>query len=156
MFLPFFVQALPVVAQGPQVASASAAQGTIAWEEDASIVSREGYASLIWRPVDGAIDYSVRDQRDVEVYQGPFTQAFVSGLPDGEHAFAVIAFDASGSEIARTSQPKIVAVDHWPLLQSLVLFGIGLVVSVAMTVVIVRGATSVKRQQMNSRSEVME
>lgn len=126
----------------------------ISWDQDLSVISREGYASLTWKPVDAAVSYSVRDQRDVEVYQGPFTQAFVSGLPDGTHTFDVLAMDATGLQIAATSESVAVNVKHWPLVQALILFGVGLVVSLVMAVVIVRGAISTKREQVSSTAEV--
>ena len=154
LFLSFFVQAQPVVAQRPQAENAGLRNTFVAWDQELSVISREGYASLTWKPVDGAVSYSVRDQRDVEVYQGPFAQAFASGLPNGKHTFDVVAFDVSGLPIASTSESVTIDVKHWPLMQALLLFGMGLLVSLAMAIVLVLSAVVTKREQGSSTAEV--
>ena len=103
-------------------------------------VSRAGYVTVIWSEYPGAWSYRLVNREQTELYRGAFTQAFVSGLPDGRYAFTVMALDRSGKVLAETEEPFTVSVEHWPLSQAWLLFGTGLIVFVCLVLVIVRGA----------------
>lgn len=66
--------------------------------------------------------------------------AFVSGLPDGEYRFAVSVIDADGNIELRSSEPAILRVEHWSLIQALSLFAIGSIVFLTLVGVIVYGS----------------
>lgn len=94
--------------------------------------------------------YQVTDDQDRQSYQGPFTQAFVSGLSDGEFAFNVTALNADGDVIANSSQPAQLTVRHWSLTQAIALMSVGFVVFVSVVVVIIRGWLSSAPQKPNA------
>lgn len=100
---------------------------------------REGYVTLDWNAVEAATEYSVTDERSVEVFRGATPQAFVSGLPDGQHAFTVAALDGQGQVLAQSPTPATVTVQHWPLSVALSLFFCGFVVLVAVISVLIWG-----------------
>jgi hypothetical protein len=105
---------------------------------------REGYVTLEWNGVDAAQTYSVSDERSIEVFRGGTPQAFISGLPNGEHLFTVTAIDGSGLVIARSTKPATVLVEHWSLGFALSLFACGLVVLAALIGVLVWGTRTEK------------
>ncbi|KAA5539075.1 hypothetical protein FYK55_25390 [Roseiconus nitratireducens] len=100
----------------------------------------EGYLTLTWNELNSAAEYSVRQDSGLEVYRGPLPEAFVSGLPDGTYQFTVDALDTQGQVIARSAQPAVVEVVHWPLRMALALFFGGLVIFLLLIAVIIRGA----------------
>ncbi len=104
---------------------------------------REGHVTLDWNPIDAAEVYSVTDERSVEVFRGATPQAFVSGLPNGEHVFTVAAIDGQGQVLAQSPVPATVTVQHWPLSVALGLFACGFVVLVAVISVLVWGTRNV-------------
>ncbi len=101
---------------------------------------REGYVSLEWNPVDSAVEYVVSGSNGEVPYRGAFPQAFVSGLSDGDYTYAVAAFDDRGQQIATSEIPATVVVEHWPVWQAALLFGIGLVVFLVVIALILRGS----------------
>jgi len=101
---------------------------------------REGHVTLRWKRLESVVGYEVIDSEGRVVYQGVAGEAFLSGLPDGEHPFRIRGIDADGQVIAEATTPILVVVKHWPLSQAIVLFLIGLFVVVAMMAVILRGA----------------
>ena len=100
---------------------------------------REGHVTLRWERREGVAGYEVLDQDGRMIYQGVASEAFLSGLPDGEHQFVVRGIDSEGRTIAQADAPIVVEVKHWPLAQALVLFVIGLVVVLSVMGVILRG-----------------
>ncbi|QDV83619.1 hypothetical protein TBK1r_25610 [Stieleria magnilauensis] len=101
-------------------------------------VLREGYFTLEWSAVDGAVSYRVRDRADEIVYQGVATKSFQSGLSDGVYRYRVEAIGDDGQVLA-TSEPAVATVKHWGLFPSLGLFAIGAVVVSGIVFVILRG-----------------
>ncbi|PAY20499.1 hypothetical protein CKO51_05450 [Rhodopirellula sp. SM50] len=101
-------------------------------------VSREGYFTLEWSAVDGAVLYRVRDRADEIAYQGVATKSFQSGLSDGVYRYRVEAIGDDGQVLA-TSEPAVATVKHWGLFPSLGLFAIGAVVVSGIVFVIMRG-----------------
>ena len=130
LFTP--LQAQPVSADGPS--------DEIAFSQTEFSSVREGYVSLSWNALDRAVEYVVSDSDGDIPYRGAFTQAFVSGLSDGEYRYTVAAFDESGRQIATSRLPAKVVVEHWPLWQALMLFGIGLFVFLIIIALILRGS----------------
>ncbi len=102
-------------------------------------VAREGYVTLKWSAINGATGYRVIGADSDPVYDGHFTQAFLSGLSDGTYEYRVQAIASDGS-IITTSTPTKVTVHHWSLQQALVLFGIGMIVVFCVVLVIYCGA----------------
>lgn len=100
---------------------------------------REGYVTLDWNKVDSAAFYSVTDKDSTEVFHGTFPQAFISGLPDGDHRFNVAAFDGKGELIASSTTAATVSVQHWSLGLAMSLFGCGLIVLLAVIGVLIWG-----------------
>ncbi len=101
---------------------------------------REGHVTLRWQPLEIADGYEVLDADGRVVFQGVASEAFLSGLPDGEHSFQVRGSDAQGTVVARADRPIVVVVKHWPLSQAIVLFVVGLIVVLAVMSVLLRGA----------------
>ncbi|WP_182871303.1 hypothetical protein [Stieleria mannarensis] len=102
--------------------------------------SREGYFTLEWSAVDGAVLYRVRDDANEIAYEGVATKSFQSGLSDGSYRYRVEAIGEDGQTIA-TSGEAIATVKHWGLAPSLTLFAIGAVVVAGIVFVILRGRT---------------
>lgn len=126
-------------------ASSGTAQGedvALAFESDLHEGVREGYVTLKWNTVSGADRYRVVSSDAKTVYEGQVNQAFLSGLSDGTFEYRVQAISSAGSTIA-TSPPTTVVVAHWSLPQAVVLFGIGLIVMLAVVVVLIRGSRGV-------------
>ncbi len=101
---------------------------------------REGHVTLRWQRLEIAAGYEVLDEDGRVVYQGVAGEAFLSGLPDGEHSFLVHGIDAEGTVVARAEEPIVVVVKHWPLSQAIALFIVGLIVVLAVMGVLLRGA----------------
>lgn len=101
---------------------------------------REGHVLLQWENVPQASSYEVRDPEGRVFYQGVASEAFLSGLPDGEHRYTVRGLDDEGVWVAQSEQPIVVTVTHWPLLPALALFAVGCVVVICIMSVIIRGA----------------
>ncbi|QEG39206.1 hypothetical protein [Roseimaritima ulvae] len=112
---------------------------------------REGHVTLDWTAVDAATVYSVTDERNVEVFRGTTPQAFVSGLPDGQHVFTVAAMDGQGQVLVQSPTPAVVTVKHWSLGMALSLFVCGFVVLLAVVGVLVLGTRNAR-----SRSDASE
>jgi hypothetical protein len=101
---------------------------------------REGHVTLRWQRLEIAAGYEVLDADGRVVYQGVASEAFLSGLPDGEHSFVVRGIDAEGAVVARADEPIVVVVKHWPLSQAIALFVVGLIVVLSVMIVLLRGA----------------
>lgn len=101
---------------------------------------REGHVLLQWENVPQASSYEVRDPEGRVFYQGVASEAFLSGLPDGEHRYTVRGLDDEGVWVAQSEQPIVVTVTHWPLLPALALFAVGCIVVICIMSVIIRGA----------------
>ena len=117
---------------------------TLAFVEPQLGVSREGYFTLEWSAVDGAVLYRIRDRTDEIAYQGVATKSFQSGLSDGVYRYHVEAIGDDGQVLA-TSEPAVATVKHWGLFPSLGLFAIGAVVVSGIVFVILRGRWIEKR-----------
>ncbi|WP_236620893.1 hypothetical protein [Rhodopirellula sallentina] len=102
---------------------------------------REGYQALQWNEIEGASRYQVLDADGYSYYDGTLTEAFISGLPDGEHTFEIQAFSADNVLVGVTDQPAVIEVHHWPMSQAWASFAVGLVVFLAMIGLIIVGAT---------------
>jgi hypothetical protein len=126
------------VADSPRVARSVIAE--IGWTQSRFDSVREGYQSLKWSNVAGASEYQVLDADGSTYYQGNLNEAFISGLPDGEHAFHVYALSPDGALIGVSDTPAVMIVNHWPLSQAVALFSVGLIVVIAMMLAIVIGA----------------
>lgn len=100
---------------------------------------REGYVTLSWNVKPQASEYQLISSDGQTVYRGALPQAFVSGLADGSHTYDVVALDAKGEVIARSSVSAVVQVQHWSLGLAGLLFACGLVVFVAIVALIVLG-----------------
>ncbi|MDV6034422.1 MAG: hypothetical protein F9B45_30885 [Phycisphaera sp. RhM] len=111
---------------------------TLAFVEPQLGVSREGYFTLEWSAVDGAVSYRVRDRADEIAYLGVATKSFQSGLSDGVYQYRVEAIGDDGQVLA-TSEPAVATVKHWGLFPSLGLFAVGAVVVSGIVFVILRG-----------------
>ncbi|MCA9185297.1 MAG: hypothetical protein R3E01_05770 [Pirellulaceae bacterium] len=149
------LQVLPVFGQDPSVGKApddtplvntlpdkvSARLLDLAFIGESPIHSDAGHATLRWEPVPASGSYRIVEANDSDAvyYEGSQTQAFLSGLENGEYAFHVLAHDTSQRQIARSQKAIVVQVSHYSLSQALLLFAIGLVVVVIMLGVIVRG-----------------
>lgn len=111
--------------------------------------------TLQWNAVREASAYElVRSDLEAPIYSGPFTQAFVSGMPDGQYSFDVRALAPSGETLAESTRPARVRVDHWPLGLVAALFGVGLIAAVSVIVVIIRGAWTGRNSKMDGSAEV--
>lgn len=102
---------------------------------------REGYQTIRWEPLERATRYDVVDVDGLQFYSGDQNEAFLSGLPDGEHAFTVHAFGNDGTLIGSSRTPVVIEVQHWPIEQAWALLALGAVVFVVMIGMIVVGAT---------------
>ncbi|TWT93505.1 hypothetical protein Pla100_40230 [Neorhodopirellula pilleata] len=106
----------------------------IVWTRSRFENVREGYQSLTWEPlpIEADVTYEVVDESDNVFYRGGLPEAFISGLPDGEHTFEVRAWttNAYGDVvlIAASDTPAVVLVDHWPMSQAWILLGVGAIV----------------------------
>lgn len=149
--LAFFwlVQAAPAAAQNPPRDGVAELPFVTTELEDSS----EGYLTLEWpaygsASVDGeaaeaqggeAVTYRVRDEDGLVYYRGAVPKAFISGLPDGRHAFMLSVLDSEGQVVATSPQPAVVTVEHWSLWLAGTMFAIGFVVVSCLIGVIVWG-----------------
>lgn len=97
---------------------------------------RAGHQTLYWSEIDVAAGYELRDDEGRLVYRGFLPQAFVSGLPDGQHRFVAVAVGEDGEVLARSEQGVIVTILHWNLTLALTLASVGAAVVAAMVVVL--------------------
>ncbi|WP_146534331.1 hypothetical protein [Rubripirellula reticaptiva] len=86
---------------------------------------------MTWNEVIGATRYQVRDSKGVSFYDGILPEAFISGLPDGQHSFSVKAYSDDGGLVGASQTAAVITVDHWSMTQAWVCFGVGLVVVLA-------------------------
>ena len=114
----------------------------LAFEQVSFQQMREGYFTLRWNPIAGAIRYEVVDQNNVVMLSGSTIEAFLSGLEDGEYRYRVRAFDASGTLLAESSQTADVQVEHWSMRLVSTLFAIGFIVVLAVAMVLIVGTKS--------------
>lgn len=138
----FLNRPMPGSAQG--VAGSNPAK--VVWDQSRFDDVDAGYQSLQWNPIENAVRYEVVDGNGDLYYEGGMNEAFVSGLPDGEHLFDVRAFAADGTVIGVSEIPAVVMVDHWPLSWALVLLAIGALVFVAMVLAITIGSVRASRE----------
>lgn len=129
-----------VVGQGTADGQSGAREQPLRFRTTTGDIARAGNASLTWWPHPEADAYRLRDEDRNLLYQGRFTRAFVSGLPDGEQRFWVSAIDAQGNEIAQGPEPAVVVVQHWPAELAWGLFAIGAVVVGCLVAVLIAGA----------------
>ncbi|MCM2371506.1 hypothetical protein [Aporhodopirellula aestuarii] len=113
---------------------------------------REGYQSLQWNEIEGANRYQVLDSDGNSYYEGGLPEAFISGLPDGEHTFVVQAFSVDEVLVGVTGQPAVIVVNHWPMSQAWASFGVGLIVFLAMIGLIGVGALRASKVTETSRA----
>lgn len=106
---------------------------------------REGYQSLKWNDVPAVGRYQLRNADGVTFYDGIQAEAFVSGLPDGQHSFVVHAFSVDDVLIGVSETPAVIVVNHWSMTQAWTCFGIGALVSGAIIGCIVAGTKRVSR-----------
>lgn len=99
----------------------------------------EGHTTLIWREAPQAEGYRIVDDAGHVFYEGRFTKAFISGLPDGEHTFRVIAVDRFGQVMGTGPEPLVVTVRHWDLKLAWGLFGLGAAVMASLVAVLCLG-----------------
>ncbi len=118
----------------------------IRWIQSRFDESREGYQSLRWHAVENVGWYQVIDSNGLSYYDGKLNEAFVSGLPDGEHAFEVQAFSTFGELIGASRVPAVIAVNHWPLSQAIALLIVGLIIFLTMVAAIVIGSLRASRE----------
>lgn len=102
--------------------------------------SQEGHVTLVWTPDPEADGYRVTNQSGHVMYEGRIRQAFLSGMLDGVHEFRVASVNAEGEVIREGPQPVTVTVEHWSLVLTWTLFGVGAVVMLALVAVLVIGA----------------
>ena len=100
---------------------------------------RAGHAALAWEAYPGAAAYRVVDASDMVFYEGRMSEAFISGLPDGDHVFRLQALNAAGDVIAEGPQRTVLVVEHWPMWMSISLLSVGAVVVLAMIGVLLTG-----------------
>lgn len=100
----------------------------IVWSQNRFENVREGYQSLAWAEIQPAATYQVINSQGHTFYRGAFPQAFISGLPDGEHAFTVQGFSADGELVGASSLRATIVVNHWPMSQALSLLVMGMVI----------------------------
>lgn len=136
----FFLQAPPVSAQDPSVAFETGDLNPLDFETSVFNEVREGYVSLAWNDWPGAVAYRVTDSNGKTVYQGEFSEAFVSGLPDGSHRFSLVALDSGGEPINVVVPIATVHVAHWPMWQAMTSLVIGAVVFVLLIGAIIHGS----------------
>jgi hypothetical protein len=110
---------------------------------------REGYLSLSWNSIPVAVQYQLRDDAGGLIYEGPLSEAFVSGLADGTYRFHVTALDATGHLLATSDVPATVHVEHWSLPFALSLFSTGLVVFLVLVGLLRRGSLLAAREQVD-------
>ncbi len=92
---------------------------------------REGYVTLRWSEHPRTSLYRLVESNGTIYYEGPNTEAFLSGLEDGEYRFLVEALDSDGSVLLRSSFEEGLIVEHWSSKLVLTLLGTGgLVVSI--------------------------
>jgi hypothetical protein len=96
----------------------------------------EGHTTLIWREDPEADGYRLLGEEGRVLYEGRFTQAFISGLPNGEHEFRVVAVDRFGQVISTGPAPVVVTVQHWDVNLAWGLFGLGAVVMASLGAVL--------------------
>lgn len=130
----------------------------------------EGYQAIRWTAIDAPVRYEVLDGNGMSYYVGTQAEAFISGLPDGEHVFYVHAYAseplaenqqtrAAEKELTRADvlvassrQPVVIRVTHWPMSQAWALLGVGGIVFVVMISMIVVG--EVRSRAEASRSTI--
>jgi hypothetical protein len=116
--------------------------------------AREGYLSLSWNELEGAAEYDVVDSQGRSQYKGIFPAAFISGLSDGVHGFEVMAYDGAGNLLARSAEPAVIEVKHWPQSQALLLFAVGLIVFLSIIAVLITGTLASGTSEMKAASDV--
>lgn len=137
----------------------------ITWTQARFENVREGYQALSWEPVpppangafsfEGAneVVYEVADLSGNVFYRGGLPEAFISGLPDGEHAFEVRALTETpaGEEsmIAASRTPAVVSVNHWPMSQAWALLGVGAIIFGVLIGLIVIGDRTVRAESVS-------
>ncbi len=125
----------------------------LAWVQSRFDNVREGYQSLEWSEIEGAKRYQVLDSEGISYYSGNQPQAFISGLPNGQHTFEAQAFSADEVLIGISGRPAVIVVHHWSMAQAWTSFGVGLVVFLAMVGVIVVGASRASRTVAQAEAE---
>lgn len=105
---------------------------------------REGYQAVRWELLERATRYEVVDADGRTFYSGDQNEAFISGLPDGEHTFVVRAFGDDGELIGSSGMPVVIVVEHWPIGQAWALLALGAVVFVVMIGSIIVGAAQTR------------
>ena len=129
-----------MVSEGKPSDSTQRPQAEIVFDEKRIENVREGYQTIRWVMLERAARYDVVDARDRLFYSGEQNEAFISGLPDGEHAFNVRAYREDGTLIGASRTPVVIVVQHWPMGQAWALLAMGTVVFVVMIGLIVFGA----------------
>lgn len=100
---------------------------------------REGHATLWWSAAPSATAYRLLNPAGDPIYHGHLPQAFVFGLPDGEHHFIVEAIGSSGDVIARSAEPLVVEVQHWDSRAAWLLFAVGATIVGILLIVLLAG-----------------
>lgn len=143
---------LAPIQQDP-VQQAPIQQAPINWEQDRFEDVREGYQLLQWNAIADAARYEVTDADDVSYFVGAQNEAFISGLPDGEHVFRVLAFSRDGVLIGECESPAVIVVRHWPITYAYVLLSFGAVVFVVMVAAIGIGQIRANRHAAASEAK---
>lgn len=105
---------------------------------------QEGHTTLWWSTSPLATAYRLTTSAGDTVYAGHLPQAFVSGLPDGEHRFEVVGIDSAGEVVATGAEPIIVQVRHWDSRLAWTLFALGAVVVIALLIVLLIGVRTTR------------
>ena len=129
--------------------------GEIVFDELPPAANREGYLKLSWSELETADAYQLSDASGAIVYQGRLPKAFVSGLPDGEHEFQVVALDRSGQRVGHSRHGVSVVVSHWPMAMTWSLFGVGAVMTVSLFLTLAVGVARTRRsdEEISFKSE---
>jgi len=112
-----------------------------------SILTKSGHIKLIWR-TDADVQYQYHlqtaSQKDFKnsstIYRGPDQATFISGLKNGSYYYRVRAIDPNdqGKESAWSSTIEV-TVDHHSLTLAFALAGLGALVFIMTTVVLITG-----------------
>ncbi|OYP39141.1 hypothetical protein CGZ80_00385 [Rhodopirellula sp. MGV] len=121
----------------------------IAFGEDIPSRVREGYVSITWADVPDAARYEVIDRNGSVLHSGVFSQAFISGLPDGIYHYRVRALSGTGEPIAITPKELEVEVSHWPYRYVVPLLLVGLFVMLSVVGVIVAGQRGIVTKEVH-------
>jgi len=97
---------------------------------------KAGHLTFYWMPAAEASGYRLVSGDGTIHYEGRLPRAFVSGLPDGDYRFRVIALDREASPLDAQSDWFSVSVRHWDLTFAWSVFAIGAVVFVSVLVVL--------------------